>query len=189
MSYHDDFKQSLDETFRKAPSETDVYWEVLHKMNTGFFERSYVDIFVQHAARRYDIYDAWVFAQLHAMAASGELKVLRVDVGSEPDADSAIAKNIAALDKLPEPFHGTFWGGRHDFDGNIRWDCPIEVSGERWEPQTTRLEVGTTKCATTWMHLCGARWLARWPYGSTDVFILRWKTAQGLPSLLKKRSS
>jgi hypothetical protein len=176
MSYHDAFKHGIDQSFDEEPSSLAVYWKILGEMNAGVYRRGYVDVVVQRALDQpYDIYDAWVFAQVHCMSKAGDIQILRVELGHEPASDKAIAKNNSALVAMPTPFHGTFDGGPGDFDGEVTWAEPILVGGTRWEPGQVPLEVGTTRCATTWLHLCRYRWLARWPYGSTDIYILQWK--------------
>jgi hypothetical protein len=176
MSYHDAFKQGLDQSFNDDPSELNVYWGVLREMNSSVYRRGYIDIMIQKGIdTHYDIYDAWVFAQIHCMSKTGDLQILRVDLGHSPAGDKAVVQNNAALAALPSPFRGDFKGGQRDSDGDVTWDEPILVNGDRWEPGQAPLEVGTTRCATTWLHLCRYRWLARWPYGSTDVYVMQWK--------------
>jgi hypothetical protein len=85
------------------------------------------------------------------------------------------------LQRLWFPFHGQFWGGNRDEDGEITVDYPIELSVTTMHGiEVTKLvsgrfplEVGITSVYKTIAHLsAGAKRLARWPYGSDDIYLL-----------------
>jgi hypothetical protein len=97
-----------------------------------------------------------------------------------PDADTA--GNNAILQKLHAPFSATIQGGQGDNDGYVLWDRPCEVVHAmgaglhltaRFETGAFPLEVGHTEPETTLSHLAGDGGVARWPYGSTHITLLR----------------
>jgi hypothetical protein len=195
MSYHDAVRNGIDQALNEEPASLAVYWNVLQQMIAGEYRQGYVDVVVQKALnQRYDIYDAWVFAQIHCMSQTGDIQILSVELGHTPADDKAVTKNNAALAELPAPFQATFHGGLDDFDGEVTWNEPVITRAGRWSPGVAPLEVGTTRSATTWLHLCQRRWLARWPYGSPDVYVIQWKpeawqasTERTLEKLLPKK--
>lgn len=129
-----------------------------------------------------DAVAASVFAFLHTDEALGNIVFCQIYVGSDPSGDSHVEENNQKLSKLPSGFSAKFFGGLADCDGWLRWDRPIElnaITGEGKEikkilpPGDAPLEVGYTNFETTYVHLWGERILARWPYGSEWITLIK----------------
>lgn len=166
----------------------------------SYYATWYVDILFQKFGRfPADIYDAYCFLQVHSMIQCGDLMSVYVDVGKEPEADKNIEYNDGVLKNLSYPFSGTFYGGLGDQDGRLSWLGDIKVNrtnhttdltDEEVEQcnkqcshvqvvdfnghadQSAPLEVGYTQAWTTLLHLKRSGSLARWPYGSTKIWLL-----------------
>ena len=176
MRYHHAFARSFNEMLANDPAQVSLCAETLRKMNDTEFSQGFKDIFVQsHDNSPYSLSDAWIFAQLVSEMALGNLKICKIELGEEPDADVEEASNNTKLQRLPEPFTGNFRGGGGlDNDGKICWDSQVTWQSVTWAPGEAELEVGVTKAVTTWRHLRLAQFLARWPYRSTAIYMLNW---------------
>jgi len=174
VNLHEAWSATVDERVAAEPGAFAIYVDLRRHMTAGKFE-PYVDIVTQHERGGYDLYDAYTFGQVHAHIATGEIHVKRIDLGSMPSADAASEINNSKLSKLPAPFKARFRGGNGDCDGTLEWGATFQTGDVRWEPHSSvPLEVGLTRPATTWRHLCGERFLARWPYGHTSIWLLWW---------------
>lgn len=151
------------------------------RMNSGFFAAEFMDIVLQSPGGIYDLYDAFCFAQIHALLHEGRILCCQVGVGDRPLADSQRQEMNVLLSDLPEPFHATFSGGTNDSDGKFGWDAEITFchrggDRERWRgasgPGHVPLEIGYTSGAVTWMHLKLEGGVARWPYGQNCITVL-----------------
>jgi len=201
MSYHDHLKAGIEQNFEESPSSLSLYTSLARRMNAGGFDKRLVDAVAQKSRGRYDVYDAWVYGQVHAMVKGGEMVMFTIEFGETPCADKEVEKNNRKLAQLPLPFHAKFLGGNRDFDGHLSWDKPLMLShnvsfdGSRTieAAENVPLEVGYTQSTTTWVHLCQQQTLARWPYGHTAIYVIQWRAGDwnarregALPSLVDK---
>jgi hypothetical protein len=139
------------------------------------------------------IHQVAAFLEVHAAVGAGRYALIEVEVGAAPLADAEREANAAALADLPEPFTATLDMDQSgaDEDGEVAWSAPITVvwstgvafsaGCRKTEPLTVPatvppsripLEVGTTMPSRTLMHLEQDGGVARWAYGSTDLYLL-----------------
>ncbi|MFP5219876.1 MAG: hypothetical protein ACLGIG_09080 [Actinomycetes bacterium] len=134
----------------------------------------------------------WCRGRLEALLANGRVLSMVVDVFEGPVADREVERNQALLNAglAGTPGRATVWsssGGRPD-DGLIEWVGQLRLAPRdegAVEEAATRgltelvlpelrapLEIGYTLPSRTWLHLAqhGAVW--RWPYRSTNLFLL-----------------
>lgn len=103
----------------------------------------------------------------------------RILIGCEPFADAEVEKNQQALQQIEEPVSATFWGGTQNEDGvlticreisaefiGLNAPSPIPIQG------SYPLEVGYTNPQKTLHYLRTGPGLARWPYGSQDIYVM-----------------
>jgi hypothetical protein len=127
----------------------------------------------------------------------GLLTACRIQVGNTPGYDRDVEYNNQCIKHMPAPFSGCFKGGDGgDNDGQIRWNAPVNlnmiVNGTEYKtvlspetiPDRAPLEVGYTNYSTSYQHLIEEGALARWAYGSEDIYLLHYsgKTAAELVS-------
>lgn len=132
------------------------------------------------------------FARIHSAVVSGELGLVRVEVGTGPGRDKGGRQsNAALLADLPGPFVADLDLEQNcaDSDGAFGWTEPITVTagpagGERQVEVAAHdlehgapLEVGSCAPSRIYLHLFESGAVARWPYGQSDLWIL-----VGLPS-------
>lgn len=167
----------------------DVRWmsllaDVVNKLRSGYYLSGWVDVILQHweGDARYDLYDAYCFAQIHSAVLSGRILVAEVETCGTPADDKQVTKNNAILGRLPKPFTGKFNGGVSDEDGWIAWNSATMFGQEIGNgskkrdvipPSRLPLEVGYTKGSRTLLHLAMERGVARWPYGSSRICLLK----------------
>jgi hypothetical protein len=161
----------------------------------GSFEQAYVDAAGQmrrSTPRTWPPHQAAAFLQLHAMTGSGRYAIARVEVGSTPKADAEREANADALVGLSEPFIAELDREQKaaDEDGVLHWtqeitatrctgavqlmNCGVKdpvVAPVMVQPCSVPLEVGTTMPSRTLLHLVEDGGVARWAYGSTDLFV------------------
>ncbi|MGW1468531.1 hypothetical protein ACWCPT_29815 [Streptomyces sp. NPDC002308] len=130
---------------------------------------------------------------IHVATASGRYARVEVEVGTRPHPDAERLANAAALKSLPGPFlaHLDIDQNAGDEDGSVSWAESIVVTrstGTSFTPDCAALEpvtiptavrpfqvpleVGTTMPSRTLLHLEEDGGVARWAYGSTDLYIL-----------------
>ena len=89
---------------------------------------------------------------------------------------------IIFQDHIPAPFYAQFIpekGRGARGDGFLEWDRPIALKrlgySSVWplSPGHAPLEVGYTQPCTTLFHLMDDRSLARWPYGSKLIYLMK----------------
>ena len=124
------------------------------------------------------------FATLDMLIFNRRLALIQVAVGTTPSRDADRAENAAALASLPAPFAADLCLTQNgaDFDGTLRWGNAIDVKAfpggdDDWftvpTPRTTvPLEVGSCKASRILLHVWKYGAVARWPYGSTDLWIM-----------------
>lgn len=160
------------------------YQQLLH---AGAFSQSYVDAVLQKwNSSGYDIYDAYAFCQVHRQLCSGSIASARVGIGATPRGDKEVEYHNSVLHKSENRlFFGEFWGGLADSDGYLSWVKPLEFEVAQCsetddnikrtsvviEPRRVPLEVGTTEGSRTMVHLGFDGGLARWPYGSEELYV------------------
>jgi hypothetical protein len=168
-----------------------VLTNLLALMNGGKISAHYLETLVGKSFHqsRYNIYDAWVFGQLHVRYFTGGLRTRfvcfrKADVTPFPDKEKA--KNNEALSWLEKPFKGTFDGGLSPGDGMLEWTDSIGIRRLFQNPKTSEvreetitiepgrwpLEVGSSSHYCTWHHMWDSWGVARWPYGQPYITLL-----------------
>lgn len=102
---------------------------------------------------------------------SGLLQLTLIELGEVPSGDKDREANATKLNKLLPPFRGYVDPAQRtspDGDGILFWD-----SLQNQEQGEAILEIGDTKARATLQHLRFS-WknLARWMYGSTEIYLL-----------------
>jgi len=172
----------------------------MEKLNEGFYERSWVNNFIQESWHKgkFDLVDAYLFANLWTELNTGQILVTHIDIDDEPQGDKSIHNSeiLSGLGFIESQIDGSVceitgeWCGGNDIgDGWIQWNNPLRFSklqrhsrGNKYEtkeetvwinPRKVTLEVGYTKITTSWYHLslAGGGSLARWPYDSKEITI------------------
>ena len=153
---------------------------------SGTWPEQYIDVFFQKFSRSpMDFVDVHCFAQIHYSMKIGKICSARIETGKYPSYDKDIEYNNGVLSSLFEPFYGKFIGGTGGCDGYIGWKKPLIMSQEiqdgrggttglncTIDPDKLPLEVGYTDSTTTLFHLIEGDGLARWPYGSSEIWLL-----------------
>jgi hypothetical protein len=142
---------------------------------------------------QWPIHQIAAFLDIHAAVGAGRYGLVEVEVGAAPLPDAERAANDRALASLPKPFTAALDMDQNgaDEDGTVAWAEPITVvrstsltfssSCQQMEPITVPatvhpsripLEVGTTLPSRTLVHLEQDGGVARWAYGSTDLYLL-----------------
>lgn len=159
--------------------------EVLQKLKKGFYGP---EVVVDALGQNYmspSLAEAYAFAQLWRMLWAGELAMVRLAIGREPLPDAEVNGNDGALQQLSKMSgvrcSAQFWGGLADQDGFIRLEQTVRLelvnfsAQEVWDgPDGLEypLEVGYQLWSKTLHVLRTHGKLARWPYGSKDVFLM-----------------
>jgi len=174
-------RQAVHERMANAPQWGWILADCLGRMNRGEWCPEFVDAVLQKWERfDYDLYDAYCFVQVRTWVGTGALLCSRVPIGADPLPDQDRTGNNRILSQLGPPFAAQFGGGAADCDGYLQWDKPLELvtnldDGSRKcqvvPPRSVPLEVGLTEGATTYWHLAQSRGLARWAYGSKDLYL------------------
>lgn len=183
----------------KALRHPDTARVLLHYFDQLAFDaypQSYVDVIFQEEKRTVDMYDTFCFAKIHAGIREGLYGLFQIPVRSTPFPDKAVDLNNEILSNLSAPFHGEFWGGLTDHDGNIGWNYPVNISVGNGFNETScgyaitvptidsneyhwgfPLEVGYNSGAKLLACLNSGLGMARWPYGQKKITVLlssRW---------------
>jgi hypothetical protein len=162
----------------------------------GHFSVGFVDAVGQlhrKAPGRWPVHQVAAFLNVHAEVGAGEYAIAQVEVGATPRPDADRDGNAAALADLPWPFAAHLDMGQNaaDEDGTLTWAQDIVVTRSSGVPFTAGcrrpesltiptivqpfqipLEVGTTLPSRTLLHLEEDGGVARWAYGSTDLYVL-----------------
>lgn len=131
-----------------------------------------------------------VYARVHHLIASGRVAKLTVPVDAVPSRDAARTENEAKLTAgLPDEFTAEIYEGTsHDGDGLLSWPQGTAMPWiDGYGNQSTAkicdwadsapLEIGHTDASRTWLHLMDYGMVARWPYGSQDIWFFYFPTA------------
>jgi hypothetical protein len=142
---------------------------------------------------RWPVHQVAAFLDIHAAIGAGRYAMVKVEVGETPRADAERSANAAALADLPEPFTAELDAHQNaaDEDGTVAWSDSIVATRSTGVPYTAGcaapesltvpttiqalsvpLEVGTTMPSRTLLHLEEDGGVARWAYGSTDLYVL-----------------
>ena len=187
-------QSSVDERLENDPEFSRLHFQVLRQMNSGFYDKSYIDLVVSRRGR-YNIYDAFVFLNFVQGYWSGRFVVCQVgfcDKIDGPRGDAEGGANNLMLAALCPPFTGTFRGGDYFGDGFVEWSEFVyfsrsvqpgtsEVVSEkrvRIAPRKLLLEVGDLHLYNGWHHLSLETGFARWPYGSDLVTCILWDDSE-----------
>ncbi|ROR38175.1 hypothetical protein [Kitasatospora cineracea] len=126
----------------------------------------------------------WALAQIHMWICDGLLKVFRVEVGATPGADKDREGNRAKLAAgLPENFTPEVYPGPGHSDagdGILTW----REDHFTW---LMPLEIGYTMASRTFIHLHDHGVIARWPYGSEDVWVMHFSSAEDWDNIRNPR--
>ncbi len=165
------------------PQWVEILMNCVKLFENDFFPGWYTSIFFQSdpIQNPFSIYDAYGFAYLHTELTIGKIVYGVLHLGNKPSSDRHQIEMNKKLQSLCPPFKGQFWGGNRSEDGEIIVDHPIELSITTKDNNVVvksvvgrfPLEIGVTSVFKTFTHLAtGAKRLARWPYGSEDIYLL-----------------
>jgi hypothetical protein len=139
------------------------------------------------------VHQVAAFLDIHAAVGAGRYAMVQVEVGATPRPDVDRTSNALALADLPEPFTAELDLDQNaaDEDGTVAWSEDIIVTRSTGVPYTADcvtpesltipltvrsfrvpLEVGTTMPSRTLLHLEEDGGVARWAYGSADLYVL-----------------
>ncbi len=182
----DTYEQIQDESFDEECEKDKNLYAIAYEYYKNIKKNYYTDIdwFGQYWDNSFiNVADAHTFGMLHSWAGSGNLTFCTLYVNHTPNADKDIGWNNGVLQNLPKPFNGKYGGGGNaDDDGWISWNEPIklnvfDINGiehrKELNPGKCPLEVGYTKFIRTYFHLAFERILARWPYGSNKIIVMK----------------
>jgi hypothetical protein len=187
--YHDTMYTRIDAILEESHEQYRASRAILKRLNSGHYPHDYVDLLMQPSRKsRFDIYDAYLFGQLHTAIMHGWILGSRWEVGAIPAGNAEVAWNVQQLATLSDwaPICATFDpadGAVGDLgDGTVSWGQPLTFgqlfqAGKPREVQidssSVCLEVGSTQATTTSWHLIQWRSVARWPYESKYLWILQ----------------
>ncbi|EGE40753.1 hypothetical protein GTY83_06880 [Streptomyces sp. SID4928] len=131
------------------------------------------------------------YSRVHYLIATGKVIKLIVPVGSSPGRDADRVGNQRRLTEgLPVEFVATVYeGNSHDGDARLSWPQDavmpwIDGYGKEMErplcpwADSAPLEIGYTDASRTFLHLTEGGIVARWPYGSDDIWLFFYATMQ-----------
>lgn len=131
------------------------------------------------------------YSRVHYLIASGKVGKLTIPVDATPSRDADREGNQRKLTEgLPSEFTAEVYGGNsHDGDAHLAWPedsaMPwIDGYGNESErplcdwTNSAPLEIGHTDASRTFLHLIEGGIVARWPYGSDDIWLFFYKTMQ-----------
>lgn len=166
----------------------------LSRLKRKYYKTSYVEAIMQRQERGredYDIYHAAAFMDIHVALCRGQVLMTTLEVGQAPSGNLSVDKNQHVLDMLmqaritstgdkPEVirFMGQYAASSQSGnDGFLWWNGTVRfgnhTSGKYAEVSNGKLplEVGFTAPSITISHLSQDGGLARWPYGSTRIWL------------------
>lgn len=124
------------------------------------------------------------YSRVHYLIATGKVTKLTIPVDASPGRDADRTGNQRRLTEgLPSEFTAEVYeGNSHDGDALLSWsqDCVmpwIDGYGNESErplcawTDSAPLEIGHTDASRTFLHLAEGGIVARWPYGSDDIWL------------------
>lgn len=203
--YHIRLYDAINDALMEEPDYAAICYRYLREIRDDTFPRDLVNaLFQEWDPIRLTIYHGYIFSLLWSGLCYGEILWTTIELGAEPHYDRSRAQNNQLLTGLQKTFRAAlhaqtsntvlnsfsakFTGGSDIGDGYFEWRHSLYVGvrsklagsiTEEIPPMRAPLEVGYTKLTTTLYHLNTARCLARWPYGSTAIYVFwcsdRWK--------------
>lgn len=189
--YKDGIEQAMAREFARNPELAKTTAEVLARLRRGgYYEQGLVDAIGQPGTKYdvtsdYTVTDAFAFLLVYSQLVTGTFRWARICAHATPYGDRAVEENNAGLAQLSPQFYANFVGGAGDHDGDFGWYDHIHLGGcinkngrlvdgpnVTVKASCVPLEVGTQSFAKTWVMLRQNRGVARWPYGSEDVWLL-----------------
>lgn len=105
MALDQEFQLSVDTAMANSAEVTQVVMGYLSNLNRKFYPKADVEFVTQKGYRtRYDVYDAYFFAQIHTMISHGLLIGCRIEMGDEPRSDESGKWFNQVLGGLASPF-------------------------------------------------------------------------------------
>lgn len=191
MGHHEISEKVIEEILIENPSLASEVYGVLGELQSfnSRFPKWFVDSIVQTwEGRPATKADAYVLLIINALKCDKKLFWCTTKIGQEPFPDNDKVNNNKALQLLPPPFSGAFYGGKGDGDGYLKWDKPISLESNCYDcgfhiykeisPNTAPLEVGYTKALTTLNHLNMSGFLARWPYEHDKLYLFHLESSE-----------
>lgn len=167
-----------------------VLSEIQHRIANNFYPQWEIDMFFQHwQGGRFDLYDAYSFAQLHSEMCSGKIAVVRIAVDETPYPDKSQSQNNNVLKNIGYPFAATFTGKHHsESDGCFQWRDDLLLTVPAKDPYTTLISPGDASLEVGYQSIHKTVFclhepnimingvvmsaLARWPYHYKDIFLI-----------------
>jgi hypothetical protein len=147
-----------------------------HELVKDPSHKEYVDAIGQPYTG-WDIGQVAVLGKVHTLFANGLIGSIRVKVGAEPSQDAARDANRAKLQQLPDCFVTMVHDGlSHDGDGIFSWQPAVAEDLPGGWAKSAPLEIGHTDASRTFIHLAEHGVIARWPYGSEDIWLFGFTT-------------
>lgn len=131
------------------------------------------------------------YSRVHYLIATGKVAKLTIPVGATPGRDADREGNQRRLNEgIPSEFTAEIYeGNSHDGDALLSWPedsvmAWIDGYGNETEAplcqwaHSAPLEIGHTDASRTMLHLAEGGIVARWPYGSEDIWLFFYATMQ-----------
>jgi hypothetical protein len=131
------------------------------------------------------------YSRVHHMVATGKVAKLTIPVDASPGRDADREGNQRRLTEgLPPEFTAKVYAGNsHDGDALLSWPQEavmpwIDGYGNESErplcawTNSAPLEIGHTDASRTFLHLTEDGIVARWPYGSDDIWLFFYESMQ-----------
>lgn len=212
-------EDAVEVSMRACITGTPMWAETLYKfwdlMEQNESLRWYFDLIGTHykGVRSLTLPQVHAAVLVNGMLHSGEVKIATINLREVPLSDSQEKGNQAKLLRLPSPFEALVCcerGRGADDDGQVAWRKPARFDplscegGDEPEPCpcTTMapeeirqgcvpLEIGTTLPSKTLVHLKLDGGVARWPYGSEKVYVMKTRTttASRIGAALNKKET
>lgn len=170
------------------PAWASLMHETRIKMENGVYTQDLVDAIVQPWGG-YSLGDVYLFAHIWGGLINGKILYAQVQIGEEPEKDRLRSENQLILNRVGTTL---LRGESYDFDvwvdpnqqntegdGTFSWR-KLKVASKSpmgsWEStlpaRSIRLEIGTTRAATTLQHILYREGVARWPYSNKWITVL-----------------
>lgn len=157
------------------PVATQALLENFQAIKRGDCPQWFLDFVVQRPKGELDIYDAYCISSLHKQWVEEEFSIVRILVGKKPAPDRDRERNRQMLSVLPSPFKTSVEPDARG-DGTLSWSesirTTLETTSRMVPPGSVPIEIGSTESSRSWLHMLERdQGLARWPYGSEEIFL------------------